>query len=181
MKGVVFTEFFEMVDRSFSPDALERIIAQSDLPNGGAYTSVGTYDAAEMLRLVQALSAETGLAIPDLLFAFGEYLLRRFAEMHPDYFQDAGSTFRLLESVEQRIHIDVRKLDGDAELPRFESRFPSEGRMILDYSSPRGLAKLAEGLISACIEHYREPIALSIESRAEDGTAARFVLDRHAA
>ena len=181
VKGVVFTEFFEMVEQSFSPELAERLIEQADLPNEGAYTAVGTYDAEEMVRLVTALSGETGTPVPDLLFAFGRHLLARFAEAHEDYFTEAGSVFRLLEGIENKIHSDVRKLYPDAELPRFDCHSPSADRLVLDYSSPRGLAKLAEGLITASIEHYGEPVSLTVEASAADGTKARFVLDRPAA
>ena len=181
MKGVVFTEFFDMVEASFSPELAERIIDLAELPNQGAYTAVGTYDAGEMVRLVGALSQESGTPVPDLLFAFGRYLLNRFAEQHGDYFTSAGSVFRLLEGIEDKIHRDVRKLYPDAELPRFDCHKPSPERLVLDYSSPRGMAKLAEGLIAASIEHYGEPVSLQVEEQAADGTKVRFVLDRRAA
>ena len=181
MKGVVFTEFFNMVEGSFSPELADRIIEQAALPNDGAYTAVGTYDSAEMVRLVTALSGETGTPVPELLFAFGRYLLGGFAEQHGDYFTEAGSVFRLLEGIEDKIHSDVRKLYPDAELPRFDCHRPTEGRLVLDYSSPRGFGKVAEGLITASIEHYGEPVSLTVESQAADGTKVRFVLDREAA
>ena len=180
MKGVIFTEFLDMVDTGFSPDMTDRIVEIAAPPNQGAYTSVGSYPASEMVSLVQALAQESGRPIDELLFAFGHYLLGRFVAVHGEYFREAGSTFRLLESVEDHIHVDVRKLDAKAELPAFAWSQPGEDRMVMDYSSPRGLAKLAEGLIAACIEHYGEPIELSVESRSEDGTKARFVLERRA-
>lgn len=178
MKGVVFTEFLDMVDTSFSPAVTDRIVEIAAPPNDGAYTAVGTYDAAEMVALVQALSAETGQPIDALLHAFGRYLLGRFAALHGGYFSDAGGTFRLLESLDERIHTDVRKLDANAELPHFDCRQTGDGSLEVDYSSPRGLARLAEGLIAACIEHYGEPIELRIESQSDDGTQARFVLQQ---
>lgn len=180
MKGVIFTEFLDMVDAGFSPETTERIIEIAAPANRGAYTAVGNYPASEMVSLVQALAQESDRPIDELLFAFGRYLLGRFAAVHGDYFREAGSTFRLLESVEDHIHVDVRKLDANAELPAFAWSHPGEDRMVMEYSSPRGLARLAEGLIAACIEHYGEPIDLSVESRSEDGTAARFVLERRA-
>ena len=44
MKGVIFTEFLEMVESHFSPEMADRIITAARLPSGGAYTAVGTYD-----------------------------------------------------------------------------------------------------------------------------------------
>lgn len=52
MKGIVFTEFLEMVADKFSADTVDTIIEEADPPSGGAYTAVGTYDFAEMASLV---------------------------------------------------------------------------------------------------------------------------------
>ncbi len=52
MKGMVFTEFLEMVEDRFSPEIADRIITASDLRSGGAYTAVGTYEHSEMIQLV---------------------------------------------------------------------------------------------------------------------------------
>lgn len=35
MKGMIFTEFLEMVEAKFSADMVDDIIADSDLPHGG--------------------------------------------------------------------------------------------------------------------------------------------------
>ena len=55
MKGVVFTEFVEMVEARFGLPMLDRIIEAAQLPSGGAYSAVGTYDHGEMVQLVGAL------------------------------------------------------------------------------------------------------------------------------
>lgn len=67
MKGVVFTEFMELVESRMGLDMLDRIITDAELPNDGAYTSVGTYDHAGLVRMVQALSNASGLSVPSLI------------------------------------------------------------------------------------------------------------------
>jgi hypothetical protein len=67
MKGVVFTEFMELVESRMGPDMLDRIITDAELPNDGAYTSVGTYYHAGLVRMVQALSNASGLSVPSLI------------------------------------------------------------------------------------------------------------------
>ena len=43
MKGIVFTEFLEMVEDKFSFDVVDTIIEQSELESGGVYNAgVGT-------------------------------------------------------------------------------------------------------------------------------------------
>ena len=55
MKGLVFREFANMVEREFGQDAFDDLVDECDLPSGGAYTTVGDYDHQEMLDLVTAL------------------------------------------------------------------------------------------------------------------------------
>ena len=181
MKGVVFTEFLDMVEGKFSLITAERIIERCDLPSGGIYTAVGTYDHDEMVALVMQLSKETGVPIPDLLRTFGEFLFGRFVEGYPAFFEEPKTTFAFLDTVHDHIHVEVRKLDAKAELPTLECRQPAPGKQIVTYRSARGLADLAEGLIRAAIAHYGEDIALSMEDLSGgDKTEVRFVLDKAA-
>ena len=60
MKGIVFAEFIELVEDKFGFEIADEIIEESNLPSGGSYTSVGTYDHREMLELVTHLSEKTG-------------------------------------------------------------------------------------------------------------------------
>ncbi len=56
MKGIVFTEFLEMVEAEFGLETADKIIMDSKLASNGAYTVVGTYDPSEMGQLVTNLS-----------------------------------------------------------------------------------------------------------------------------
>lgn len=181
MKGVVFTEFLEFVEDRMSPEMADRIVERADPDSGGAYTGVGTYDYTEMLGLVGALSEETGQPAGDLVRTFGEHLFGRFSEGHPEFFEGAGGAFDLLQNVEDYIHVEVRKLYPDAELPTLACELPQEGQMRMTYRSSRPFADLAEGLIHGCVRHFGEPIAVEREDLAEGGeagTAARFTLTR---
>src|SRR5438445_13808374 len=120
MKGVVFTEFLEMVEERFSAEIADRIIEAADLPSGGAYTAVGTYDHHELLRIVSELSGVTQLPVAQLVRAFGKHLFARFVCLYPQFFEGAGNAFAFLLKIEDHIHVEVRKLYSDAELPRFE-------------------------------------------------------------
>ena len=74
MKGVVFTELVEMVESVFSPDIADQMIENANLPSGGAYTAVGTYDHAEIVSLVVALSELTGMSPEELQQVYGRHL-----------------------------------------------------------------------------------------------------------
>lgn len=158
MKGIVFTEFLEMVEDRFSPEIADKIIEASELSSGGAYTSVATYHHGELIELVTNLSKESEIDVPILVQAFGEYLMQRFVTMYPVFFMSAKDTFGFLEQVDNHVHVEVKKLYPDAELPRFFTERISDTQLKMEYSSQRPFAPLAEGLIRGCIAYYKETI-----------------------
>lgn len=178
MKGIVFTELIDMVEARFSPLLADRMIARAGVGHGGAYTSVGTYDHAEMARLVQALSDETGQPVAALLRAFGEHMSDRFRGRFPRFFEASPTLFDFLASIDSVIHVEVRKLYHDAELPSFVVERRSPEAMTLLYRSSRHLEDLAEGLMRGCAAHYREAVDIARESVA--GAATRFTITRRA-
>jgi hypothetical protein len=179
MKGIVFTEFLEMVEDKFSPEMADRIIEQAHLPSGGIYTAVGTYDHREMIELVSHLSGETGVAAAELMRSFGMHLFERFYEMYPIYFDRVSSSFDFLRRIEGYIHVEVRKLYPEAELPSFACDTPRPGRLRLTYRSARPFAVLAEGLVRGCVAHYGEAVDVEVEDLSGGtGTAARFLLTK---
>lgn len=179
MKGIVFTEFLEMVEQAFSPEMADRIIVESQLPHGGAYTAVGTYPHEEIVRLVVQLSQATGTSVPDLVRAFGRHLFQRFVVLYPGFFPPGMDALTFLAGVETHIHAEVLKLYPDAQLPRFETQLHGPDQLVMDYRSDRAMHDLAEGLIEGCLGHFGEPIQLVKEVEdGSGGTRARFTLTR---
>ena len=176
MKGIVFTELIEMVEADLGFEISDRMILGAKTPNDGAYTAVGTYDHMELIQLVISLSEATGTAVPDLVQAFGRHLFGRFHALYPQFFEGIESAIDFLPMVESYIHVEVRKLYPDAELPAFDC-VECDGTLQMTYQSNRPFADLAEGLIRACVEHFQDDVAISrIDLAEQDGTSARFVL-----
>lgn len=181
MKGLVFTGFLEIVEQEFSPAVVERIIELSDLPSGGAYTTLGTYSHSEILTLATHLSKETDIPVPALVHTFGRHLFGQLVDTHPWAVQGVNSTFEFLEKVHGYIHVEVLKLYPDAELPRFSYDTSESGQLIMRYQSSRPFADLAEGMIESCIAYYGENISLQREDvEGAGGKAARFILVQEA-
>jgi hypothetical protein len=179
MKGIVFTEFMEMLDEKFGPEQTERLLEACPLPSGGSYTSVGTYDHQELFALVQKLSEDTGIPVPDLVRTFGRHLFNRFVVMYPAFFKGVDSAFQFLELVDQHVHVEVRKLYPDAELPHFATERIDGRTLVLDYRSARALGDFAEGLIQGCADHFGEQVEIRQEPLAGGpGTAIRFLITR---
>lgn len=181
MKGFVFREFINMVDSVFGEAESDALIASCDLPSGGAYTTVGTYDYHEMATLVTALSERTGIPMADLLQQFGNYLFDRLVTAYPDFFEDDQPLFGFLRDVENKIHVEVAKLYPDAELPKFEYASGNSDRFEIVYRSCRPLGDLCLGLLEGSVRHFGDNVTILKEPLPEDGgNATRFTLTRAA-
>jgi hypothetical protein len=175
MKGIIFTEFLDMVEQRFSPLVVEQMITAAQLPSGGAYTSVGKYDHGEIWSLVCELSKVCDTSVPDLFKAYGEYLFSRLASGYAQLLSGMSCAFDVLQALDGVIHGEVRRLYPDAELPRFDVVERSADRIVLVYSSKRHFADLAEGLIRGCLRHFHETAVITREQlSAEDGSRVRF-------
>ena len=173
MKGVVFTEFLTMVEKQYSEDMVDDVIDDAELPSGGAYTAVGTYDHKEMVQLLVQLSKKTGIDPSALLNAFGHHLFVALSTGYPQYVEGMESSFEVLDQLEPFIHVEVKKLYPDAELPEFETTYITDDAMGMIYRSPRCLGDLCQGLMEACFAAFKENIELSRADEAE-GRIVRF-------
>lgn len=160
MKGIVFTEFLEMVEEKFGYETVDLILEKSKEVTNGVYTSVGTYNHAELVALISSLSSETKISIPDLMNAYGVYLFDTFVRSYPMFFEHVKSMFDFLENIDKHIHKEVLKLYPDAELPRFESFRESDNHLVMIYYSQRKMVDFGMGLITASSNHFKTNIDL---------------------
>jgi len=176
MKGVVFTEFLDMVEQKFGYETVDHILTAEELKSGGIYTAVGTYEHAEMVQLITHLNAKTNIEVPTLLKEFGKYLFGTFQSNYGSFFDKASDSFSFLESIEQYIHVEVKKLYPDAELPKFESKRIGNNTLELVYYSERRMSDFAEGLIEKTLEHYKEVATIDKSLVKEDGSIVKFTI-----
>ncbi len=174
MKGIVFTEFLEMVETAYGLEMVDTIIEKSNLPSEGIYTSIATYDFNEMVSLITELSKEVKLPPGDLIYTFGHYLFSSLGRAHPEVIQNYNSPLGLLYSIEDHIHVHVKKLYPDAELPSFKILEKTDYSLTMVYTSSRGLYRLAHGLIEKTFEHFNGKADVSYELLKEDGTEVKF-------
>ena len=169
-----------MVESRYSIEVADHIITAANLSSGGAYTSVGTYPHQEMVDLVTHLSATTDTGVSELLNDFGRHLFKRFSVIHPEFVKTQASAFELLRRLDGHIHVEVRKLYIDAELPAFDYEEVNDGEMVFIYRSRRKLADFAHGLIQGCVEHFGQPMQIERTDLPDEGSDAhtRFLL-RH--
>ena len=174
MKGIVFTEFLEMVESKFGLETVDKIIERAELKTGGAYTSIGTYEFNEMLQLILNLSNEVNIPVDDLIHAFGIHFFEHLEKTHPNIFELYKNPMDFLNSVEGHIHVQVRKIYPGAELPTFEVTHRSSNSMEMIYTSQRALYKFAEALMLKTFEHFHTECTITYEKLNSEGTRVKF-------
>ena len=178
MKGMVFTEFLEMVEARWSADLVDDLVESTPLASAGRYTAVGTYGHEELVALVRTLSARVDLPVPALVQAFGRHLFGRFVDGYPAFFVGVADAFDFLSRIEDVIHVEVLKLYPDATLPRFDITRRGDALEMI-YRSSRHFEDLAHGLIEGCLDHFGERATIE-RTPIDDGPdgAVRFHLTR---
>ncbi len=180
MKGIIFTEFLKMVEERYGLETVDSIISNSPLESKGIYTSVGTYNYSEMLSLLASLSTTTNTEINKLIYVYGIYFFSVIKNNYKDIIESYASSFDLISSIENHIHVHVRKIYPDAELPYFITREKNNSNLVIEYQSERAMHSFAQGLMEKTIEHYQEDIRLEKTMLVPDGSKVLFTLSKNA-
>ncbi|WP_378186563.1 heme NO-binding domain-containing protein [Aquimarina sp. W85] len=178
MKGIVFTEFLELVEEKFGLETVDKIIVNSDLPSGGAYTAIGTYSFSEMLSLLTNLSELTDLSIDALLLTYAEHFFSVLATSYPGLIEQYTDPIELLSSIENHIHVEVQKIYPEAELPSFEVLEKNTEKLVMIYSSSRAMYSFGLGLMQKTFEHFDTKADIKLEKLKSDGTKVKFSITK---
>lgn len=179
MKGIIFTEFMELVEEAFGLETVDAIVQNTELKSGGSYTSLGTYSHRELLALVGALSAHTGVSASDLVQTFGKHLIKTFTSKFAEFFDAEPDTLAFLTKIEGHIHMEVRKLYDNTELPTFECEYETDNVLLVTYRSHRPFADLAHGMIEATGEHYNNKLNITRQDlTSEEQYCVKFRVER---
>lgn len=179
MKGIVFTEFLQLVEDKYGLEIVDDIIEKSKLESKGAYTAIGTYDFSEMLSLLSHLSKSTKLSIDELLLLYSEHFFAVLASSYPGLIDKYNDPIEMLASIEDHIHIEVLKIYPDAELPEFKILEKTESRLVMIYKSSRAMYYFGLGLMNKTFEHFNSTAEIIMEKIKEDGTEVKFIITKN--
>ena len=179
MKGIVFTEFLELVEDKFGLEMVDNIITSSTLESGGIYTAVGTYSFSEMLQLLTHLSENTGISIDNLLLVYAEHFFSVIENSYPGLLATYNDPIEMISSIENHIHVEVRKIYPAAELPTFEVVEKTENSLVLIYTSSRAMHHFGLGLMNKTFAHFNATATIDLQKIKEDGTEVRFVINKN--
>lgn len=173
MKGIILSEFVEYLENQLGDVAAQEIIDKSGVASEGAYSRVGMYDYQELIQLLTQTVSHTNTEAAVLLEGFSGHLFEMFKRDYGVFFEGVETAGEMLAQIDNHIHVEVKKLYPDAELPKFECE--QDGNiMTLHYSSPRPLAAVAQALVGACIKFFDKNETLLSTKIADDQKSASF-------
>ena len=181
MKGAIFTILQEMIEEKMSVDLWDQLIEECDLPSQGIYTSAASYDDEEVFTLVARLVEKTGLPAENLLETFGEYLFLKLHSGLPTTVSLPDNFFDYMEKVDSVIHVEVKKLDRNAETPEISVLSRHGDKMIIKYFSEKKLCYLAIGLLKGAAAYFDEKVDIEMPICMHDGShCCQLVLQKAA-
>lgn len=158
MKGVIFNLLEEVVGEHHGDAVWDMLLDR--VGADGAYTSLGSYDDAELLALVGAASGMLETTDAELLRWFGRNAMPSMRRRFPVFFDKQVCSRDFILSINGVIHPEVRKLYAGAACPNFSFRPQPDGRLIVGYGSARQLCTLAHGLMEGVADCYGESLSV---------------------
>lgn len=160
MQGIIFTALSDMVIEKLGMDVWDQLLDDANVPSQGVYTSGGRYEDAELLTLVGLLSERTGIAAPDLVRSFGEYLFAKLYASLPPSLQHCTDLRQFLLAIDNTIHKEVKRVYPDSYLPSFSYDDSDANQLTMHYRSKRKLCFAAEGLIAGAAQQFGETVQI---------------------
>ena len=78
MKGIIFTELVRFMEKVQSPEFADQVISGAELPNDGAFTSIGNHPSEYALAMVSTSTDQSGLEANHIIGLFGNFHDERF-------------------------------------------------------------------------------------------------------
>jgi hypothetical protein len=177
MKGFIFTNFIQFVETTHGLEMVDEMITNSNLPSGGIYSSFNSYQFDELVSLLTYVSKKTNVNPEILLEKFGEFVFPYLIGKHSYIIENYDNAIDLIAGIENHIHIEVKKLYNDADLPTFRVVEKSTNKLSIIYKSSKGLTYFAIGLIKATLNHFNVNGSVTVDKFFDAKMGVQFIIE----
>lgn len=167
MKGVVFNLVEDAVVSTHGEAAWDALLQRAGLD--GCWTAIGNYPSRHLLALVAAGSAMLDVEPDDLTRDLGRHAVLALADRNREFFTPHPEVTSLLFSLNDVIHPEVRKLNPEANPPRFDFVELGPDDLLVSYHSHRPLCALADGMIRGAATWYGQRAAVVHDACTRQG------------
>lgn len=167
--GIVLKGMKDFVTSEYDHDAWLAIQRGAGV-EGEVYVPITEYDDADVLALVESASEVADVPVPDLLGAFGEFLVPPLVETYGVHVDEEWTGLELIANVETYIHEALRaKQLSTYTPPNLSSEWVGESEVRVTYGSERELCALAKGLLRGVGDYYDEEFEVEEPTCMLDG------------
>lgn len=170
MHGKIFVELKKFVESQSGPDAWSQLLSDAGL-GSKMYMPVTEYPDQEIVAIVSAASRATGKSIPELLEAFGEFIVPALLGMYYSLINPEWKTLDVIEHTEDSIHKVVRIKNPGALPPQLKTTRISANEVKLLYSSPRKMCSIARGIARGLARRYDEQLTITETQCMNNGSS----------
>lgn len=158
MKGIIFNLLEGFICEGWSEEVYDEILSMCPLHTREPFVGPSTYPDADLLAIVAAATEKLGVTTDQALHAFGEYAFPHLVRKFPVFVEGHHHPKTFLKTIDDVIHVEVRKFFRDATPPRVTFVDPGPDELLLIYESRRRMCSLATGLLQGCSRFFRTPI-----------------------
>ena len=158
MKGIIFNIAESFLIDTFGEKTMNEIIDNCNLITKDPFVAPGTYPDNDLVEILVQTTKKVDITMDNLLKDLGRYSFFKLAERHPGFLEPYSSPKAFLLTVEDVIHVEVKKLYSNSHLPTFQYDEPSDNELIITYFSKRKLYSFMEGLIDGVSAYFNNPI-----------------------
>lgn len=179
MKGFIFTNFLDFVEKSNGLDMVDQMLGECDLASEGVYSAFNSYEFDELVTLLTYVSKKTDISPQILLESFGRFVFPYLIGKHSYIIEKYSNAIDLIAGIENHIHIEVKKLYEDAELPTFNVVEKKEDSLTIIYTSTRGLTYFAIGLMKETLQFFKVKGTIDMVENYNNDGSVKFHIELH--
>ena len=157
MKGTIVKCLEELVRKNYGDDSWKAILADAGQGNKMFLASMDVPDS-DAVMLLGSTSKILKISQEQAFEAFGNYWSTVYApSLYPIYFQKAKGAREFLLGMHS-VHETVTRTVKNATPPHFTYDDSDPKKLVMTYSSPRGLVALMPGLVRGVGAYYKERV-----------------------
>jgi hypothetical protein len=178
MHGVIHLALRKYIESTRGTPAWLDILERAGVSTALPYVRVGHYPDEELVAIVAAAAAATGVDAQVVLEEFGAFIAPDLMVMYPRLIRPEWRTLDLLCHTEEMIHQIVRQQNPGTYPAIINCARTSGTEVRLTYASPRRLCSLARGIIRGVAKHYGETVTVDERACARRGDEACVLVVR---
>ena len=169
MKGIIINITENFITDNYGEEIFDQIMSSCNLKTEDPFVSPGTYPDSDLFEIVVNASKKLEITIEVFLKKLGHFAFAKLAERHPSFLEGYDHPKIFLQTVDSVIHMEVRKLYQDSQLPVFQYSDPSKDELIITYFSKRKLYPFLEGMINGVSDFFKVGIIQTHKIYEKDG------------